>query len=1014
MAFWRPGAPQPAHAEPWDLDCDAEKHRALPVFNSSASLPVQQQRKRLPIARQRLAILHAVETHRAVVLCGATGCGKSTQLPQFLDEAGWTAKGYVVAVTVPRRLAAVTLATRVAQEMGVEVGREVGYRIRFDACVSPGSTRIEFMTEGILLREMLSDPLLTRFSVIVIDEAHERSSNTDLLLGLLKKICRKRPRLRIVVASATVDAQAFLNFFRSGAKVSAAPPPKRPRLRGWDDETGEVLRQRAQEADWRRLCVDISGGGRGGVNFLEEPTGDYVETAVNIVMNIHQTQPEGDILLFLTGREEIEAACAAIMERWHRARELAERPALKPKPLHTVPLHGTLPKEHQIKAFVSAPRGARKVVVSTNLAEASVTIDGIIYVIDSCMVKIDAFWQRAGRAGRTKPGRCFRLLTEEAFRSQELLEHTLPELQRSDLKDVVLMLKCLGVDDIGSFEFPTPPPIEALELALEELYALGAIDGEAWNACGPEGYVLHTTKLDQALKGIAEKIPCRARQAPELGRLFVEERLAEENGKAPVFVQMLRPQEGQVHFLYFWKAFGEAARIAGALAIEHDSLSVELEMLRDRVLRLLEESFAGGSSEAGNELPLAALFDEAHRAASMPLEMTYLLLSWLQDSALWEHRDERSEASQAKEAVPKGLPVFLHVYDVSQEEGIQKINRVLAHKHSPLKFGGVFHAGVEVNGLEWCFGYSGSETHPGVACVEPRGHPQHHYRQTVAMGYTRLSGEEDYDLLRRNCCHFADDFARRLGVGGIPGWVMRLAKVGAGVEAMIASAPKPIRQRFGFLTGSCGGWAFHERCANRSPGACGARLVEPLGLRMAHGPLPAPLTRLLLLSAEEPHSCAAEAAAVCAMLSLQAPWLPSQNKCQAAYRKSPGPVAAMVKALGVACLGMMGFARGQSPRTDVEKAFDKFLKDFDKDYDDIEKQARFGAFTDNYNYIQKENKKGHSYQLGLNEFSDMTLDEFKMNKLGMRLPESVWGSVASLGYHEASNASAPSAVDWRS
>ncbi|CAE7346057.1 DHX35 [Symbiodinium natans] len=221
MAFWRPGAPQPAHADPWELDCDAERHRALPVFNSSASLPVQQQRRRLPIARQRLAILHAVETHRAVVLCGATGCGKSTQLPQFLDEAGWTAKGYVVAVTVPRRLAAVTLATRVAQEMGAELGREVGYRIRFDACVSPGSTRIEFMTEGILLREMLSDPLLTRFSVVVIDEAHERSSNTDLLLGLLKKICRKRPRLRLVVASATVDALAFLNFFRRGAKVSA-------------------------------------------------------------------------------------------------------------------------------------------------------------------------------------------------------------------------------------------------------------------------------------------------------------------------------------------------------------------------------------------------------------------------------------------------------------------------------------------------------------------------------------------------------------------------------------------------------------------------------------------------------------------------------------------------------------------------------------------------------------------------------------------------------------------------
>ncbi|CAE7346084.1 unnamed protein product [Symbiodinium natans] len=376
---------------------------------------------------------------------------------------------------------------------------------------------------------------------------------------------------------------------------------------------------------------------------------------------------------------------------------------------------------------------------------------------------------------------------------------------------------------------------------------------EAWNSCGPEGYVLNTGKLKEALPAIAEKIPCRARQAPELGRLFVE-----EDGKAPVFVQMLRPQEDQVHFLYFWKAFGEAARIAGALAIEHDSLSVELEMLRDRVLRLMEEALAAASKGAKGELPLAALFEEAHRAASMsayPLfwsqavaslasgpepngsvsleEMTYLLLSWLQDSALWEHREEprqdsapstsqassreaREVAVQREPNAPKGLPVFLHVYDVSQEEGIQKLNRVLAHKHFPLKFGGVFHAGVEVNSLEWCFGYSASETHPGVACVEPRGHPMHHYRQTVAMGYTTLDGEQiadivtqlleeypgqDYDLLRRNCCHFADDFTRRLGVGGIPGWVMRLAKIGAGVESMIQSAPKPIRQRFGFLTG---------------------------------------------------------------------------------------------------------------------------------------------------------------------------------------------------------------------
>ncbi|CAJ1384506.1 unnamed protein product, partial [Effrenium voratum] len=483
MAFWRPGAPAPAHADPWDLDCDAEKHRALPVFNPSDRLPVEQQRRRLPIHRHRLAILHAVESHRGVVLCGATGCGKSTQLPQYLDEAGWTAKGYVVAVTLPRRLAAIAVATRVAQEMGAELGREVGYRIRFESCVTPGVTRLEFITEGILLREMLSDPLLTRFSVIMLDEAHERSSNTDLLLGLLKKIARKRPRLRLIVSSATLDAGAFLNFLQQKSRTGAAPPPKRPRLRGWDDETGETLQRRGEEVDWRRLCVDLSGGGRGGVperdacllevegrlhdvkvHYLNEPSGDYLETAVNVVMSIHRSQPEGDVLVFLTGREEIDTACHLIIERHRQAREMAgPRPGLKPKPLQVVPLHGTLPKEQQLKAFLSASRGSRKVVVATNLAEASVTIDGIVYVVDSCLVKLDAFCpyngtsylnigacsksaarQRAGRAGRTRPGHCFRLLTEKSF--QELQEHTLPEVQRSDLKDLVLMLKCLGVD----------------------------------------------------------------------------------------------------------------------------------------------------------------------------------------------------------------------------------------------------------------------------------------------------------------------------------------------------------------------------------------------------------------------------------------------------------------------------------------------------------------------------------------------------------------------------------------
>jgi len=355
-----------------------------------------------------------------------------------------------------------------------------------------------------------------------------------------------------------------------------------------------------------------------------------------------------------------------------------------------------------------------------------------------------------------------------------------------------------------------------------------------WVDLKPEGYVVDASCIGtSSLRQIAASIPCRPAAAAELGRLF-----AEREGESSIFFQMLRPQDGKVQFLYFWKAFAEAARIAGAVAIDTENLSLELEMLRDRILRRVEEALlddTGSVSTKGSktEFSLQSLQQELDRASSMSAypdfwlkaastlkereaddslsleEVTALLLGWLPDASLWEHQKDPPPAMPKAE----GLRVLLHVYDVSQESSIQKINKVLAHKHFPLKFGGVFHAGVEVNDMEWCFGFSASKTHPGVACIEPKTHPQHHYRQTVDMGYTRCSPADvieivdqlleeypgdDYDLLRRNCCHFADDFTRRLGVGGIPGWVMRLAKVGAGVDSMIQSAPKPIRQRLGY------------------------------------------------------------------------------------------------------------------------------------------------------------------------------------------------------------------------
>lgn len=518
MAFWQPGARLAPKISLWEADCDAEQHAALPSLNSQARLPLSQQRSRLPIAKHRLELLYAAETHRAIVLCGPTGCGKSTQLPQYLHEAGWTKGGYVVGVTQPRRVAAVSIAARIAEEMGVELGREVGYHVRFDRCVTPGVTQIQLMTEGILMRDMLSDPLLTRFSVLVIDEAHERSTDVDLLLGLLKKIQRKRPHLRVIMASATADAEALLQFF---ARRKKEPPPKAPERKrprsGWDDQTGEFQRQFIEDKDWRQLCQGVAGSAEApkgevclvnvksrlhdvSLHYLEEPAADYLRAAVEAVVALHQGREEGDILAFLTGQEEVNAACSMIKELVQQCRERAAdvKERAKLRPLSVLPLYGALPFSAQAKAIAPSSAGTRKAVISTNVAESSVTIDGVVFVVDACFAKVNSFCpkngasylnvvpcsrssarQRAGRAGRTRPGHCFRLLTEKAFRSSLIPQSPLPELARADLKDPVLLLKCLGVDDVGAFEFITAPSREAVEVALEDLFALGALDAEA-------------------------------------------------------------------------------------------------------------------------------------------------------------------------------------------------------------------------------------------------------------------------------------------------------------------------------------------------------------------------------------------------------------------------------------------------------------------------------------------------------------------------------------------------------
>ncbi|KAH3151586.1 hypothetical protein KXV34_002656 [Aspergillus fumigatus] len=442
----------------------------------------------LPIARHRLSLLYLVETYPVTIVVGQTGSGKTTQLPQYLDQAGWCADGKAIAVTQPRRVAATTVAARVAEEMRCKLGEEVGYSIRFED-VTSASTRIKFLTDGMLLREVLVDPLLSRYSIIMVDEAHERSLSTDILLGILKKIMKRRPDLRIVVSSATLQAEDFLKFF-AGEQFQG------------DGEAGELGGSigRIISLEGRMYPVDIL--------YLENPAEDYVERAVKTVFDIHLQEGDGDILVFLTGREEIETTIQLITER--AATLHPKTPALLP-----LPLYSGLTTDQQMYVFEPAPENTRKVIVSTNIAEASVTINGIVYVVDCGFAKLRAYnpstgietltavpiskaaaVQRAGRAGRTKPGKCFRLYTQQAY--EKLPDATVPEIQRSNLAPVIMQLKALGIDNIVRFDFLTAPPADLVIRAFELLYSLGAVDDYA-KLTNPLGVRMAELALDPML-----------------------------------------------------------------------------------------------------------------------------------------------------------------------------------------------------------------------------------------------------------------------------------------------------------------------------------------------------------------------------------------------------------------------------------------------------------------------------------------------------------------------------------
>ncbi|XP_022151017.1 pre-mRNA-splicing factor ATP-dependent RNA helicase DEAH10 [Momordica charantia] len=463
---------------------------------------IEEQRKSLPIASVEKLLVQRVHSNDTLIIVGDTGSGKTTQIPQFLFNAGFCRDGRAIGVTQPRRVAAVTVAKRVAEECGVELGQKVGYSIRFEDETS-SSTRIKYMTDGLLLREALLDPYLSRYSVIIVDEAHERTVNTDVLLGFLKKVQRARSRsLNDSVMSNTENMNVNSMMLENGnggkndSSFKRCQGRKLPPLK-------LIIMSASLDA---RLFSEYFGGARAvhvqgrqypvDIFYLYKPDPDYLEAILITIFQIHLEESPGDILTFLTGQEEIESMENLVKDKIQKLPEGRRN-------LVTIPIYSALPSEQQLRVFAPAPPGIRKVILATNIAETSLTIPGIKYVIDPGLVKARTYdpskgmesliiiptskeqaLQRSGRAGREGPGKCFRLYPEITF--DKLEDSTKPEIKRCNLSNVILQLKALGVDDIIGFDFLEKPPRQAIIRSLEQLLLLRALtdDGKLSNPIG--------------------------------------------------------------------------------------------------------------------------------------------------------------------------------------------------------------------------------------------------------------------------------------------------------------------------------------------------------------------------------------------------------------------------------------------------------------------------------------------------------------------------------------------------
>ncbi|XP_008334371.1 putative ATP-dependent RNA helicase DHX37 [Cynoglossus semilaevis] len=519
-----------------NLDKIQVKDSQPAVFIPVDRLPeIQEARLKLPVLAEEQVIMEAVRENPCVIVCGETGSGKTTQVPQFLYEAGYASESGIIGITEPRRVAAVSMSQRVATEMNLSK-RVVSYQIRFEGNVTD-ETKIKFMTDGVLLKEVQKDFLLQKYSVIIIDEAHERSVYTDILIGLLSRIVPLRNKkgmpMKLLIMSATLRVEDFTD----NQKLFRTPPP--------------VVKVEA-----RQFPVSIHFNKR-------TPLDDYTGEAFHKTCKIHRMLPPGGILVFLTGQAEVHGLCrrlrkafpfrrssttagedddaenAEAMKKFKKSKnkkpvslpqidldnysalpvdegdedreagiddeedggsdldigddpDNAEEKADPSNPLYVLPLYSLLAPEQQAKVFRAPPPGTRLCVVATNVAETSLTIPGIKYVVDCGRVKkrfydrvtgVSSFkvtWtsqasanQRAGRAGRTEPGHCYRLYSSAVFGDFSLFSEA--EITRRPVEDLVLQMKDLNIDKVVNFPFPTSPSMEALMAAEQLLISLGAL-----------------------------------------------------------------------------------------------------------------------------------------------------------------------------------------------------------------------------------------------------------------------------------------------------------------------------------------------------------------------------------------------------------------------------------------------------------------------------------------------------------------------------------------------------------